>query len=266
MSNFFNFNRFLKVFNYDFKNSISNFGLSALLLAIGPLFCYAIVSFMSFLLAHNTWMGGPVLGARIGCFVAISIFFVLMFPSKVYGHLTDKKAGSSYIMLPASSFEKFISMILNVLIIFPVFYFVVYLGLDYLLCLVDPSCGNSLLVAAQKASSDLYLATNWFLNISIFRCIISLFEVLLAFLLGAIYFKKRKISGVILVYIALSCVLSSLMFFFFGTTNFKFEEIVNGGNLYKYASAYMWISKTIQILITLGLMTWTYFRVKTIKH
>ena len=65
MSDFFNFNRFQKVFNYDFKNNISNFGLSTLLLACGPLFCYAIVSVMSFLLAHYTWMGGPVLSARI---------------------------------------------------------------------------------------------------------------------------------------------------------------------------------------------------------
>src|SRR5574344_1578545 len=261
MSDFFNFNRFQKVFNYDFKNNISNFGLSALLLACGPLFCYAIASVMSFLLAHYTWMGGPVLSARIGCFVAISICFLLMFPSKVYGFITDKRAGSSYLMIPASSFEKFISMMLNVLIIFPVFYFALYIGLDYLLCLVDHSCGNSLLVAAQKASSDLYLATNWFLNVSIFRCIISLFEVLLAFLLGAIYFQKRKISGVILVYIALSIVLSSLMFTYFGATNLRFDDMV----IYKYAS-YMWISETVQIRITLGVMTCVFFRVKTIKH
>jgi hypothetical protein len=164
-------------------------------------------------------------------------------------------------MIPASSFEKFISMMLNVLIIFPAFYLLVYAGLDYILCQLDPHCGNSLLYAAQQASTNLSLTTNSFLDISIFRCFLSMFEILLAFLLGAIYFQKRKISGVILVYIALSIVLSFLMFTSFGATNLRFDDMV----IYKYAS-YMWISETVQILITLGLMTWVFFRVKTIKH
>src|SRR5574344_861054 len=265
MSDFFNFNRFQKVFNYDFKNNISNFGLSALLLACGPLFCYAIASVMSFLLAHYTWMGGPVLSARIGCFVAISICFLLMFPSKVYGFITDKRAGSSYLMIPASSFEKFISMMLNVLIIFPAFYLLVYAGLDYILCQLDPHCGNSLLYAAQQASTNLSLTTNSFLDISIFRCFLSMFEILLAFLLGAIYFKNRKISMVILIYIALCIFTSITIFTFLG--NRPWEMGISDANYaYHYANAYSWLSKIFQILITIGLMTWVYFRVKTIKQ
>jgi len=266
MNDFFNFNRFLKVFNYDFKNNISNFGLSALLLSLGPVFCYVIVSLMSFLLAHYSWMGGPALGARLGCFTAISICFVLMFPSKVYGYLTDKKAGSSYIMLPASSFEKFLSMILSVLIIFPAFYFLVYFGMDYLICLIDPSCGNSLIVAAQKASTDLSLSTNWFLNISIFRCVVSMFEVLLAFLLGAIYFKRRKISMVILIYIALCVLISIPTFTFIGSHSEILSRFNDATTAFKFASAYSWLSGVLQFLFTAGLLVWVYLRIKTIKH
>jgi len=266
MNEFFNYNRFRNVFNFDLKNNVANFGLSVLLLSLGAVICYMVVAFMSFLYCHFTWEGGPVLAARIACFAVVSVFFFIMFPSKAYGYVTEKRMGSAYVMLPASSTEKFISMAFNVLILFPAFYLIVYLGTDYLICLADTSCGRPLISAVADMFTNMDMDTDGVLNVSIFRCILSMFEILLAFLLGALYFKKRKISGVILIYLVLGILSSTIMFSYFGTHGELFQSFDQRQTFINFASAYMWISKVLQILVCIGLLVWVFFRVKTLKH
>ena len=72
-----------------------------------------------------------------------------------YGYLTEKKAGSNWLMVPASKAEKFVSMLLMVCIVIPLLFFVVYMVLDGFLSLVDPTYGQALFTGFTGAYGKL---------------------------------------------------------------------------------------------------------------
>lgn len=274
MNNTFSFSRFGKFFQYDLRRWISSYGVSLLVFCIMPLVLYVLVPLFSLVFGEG-WHSSDIV-AR-GIVMGISVFLVfLTYPSKVYGFLTEKKAGSAYLMIPASTFEKFVSMMINTLLVVPALFLIVYFSLDSLLCALDPRCGEPLFSSLSELLNDfihlgdkadnmftinpVYLYVNFAINI-------------LYYLLGALIFKKNKVVYPILIMFGLQIVFSLLagMLINAGLIDEEMiekfaESFLTGDNLGAWITTFNVVAAMINIIITVGFSVAIYIRLKTIKH
>ena len=140
----FNFRRFGKYFTSDLRTCVANYGLSLLTMAVlTPIATYALISGFSYLMG-GSWEG-PQIPTRAFIFFMMVVCLVVTMPVKCYGKLTEKQYGSFWLTLPASRLEKFISMIIITCIIAPIAGFGIYLGIDAIICAIDPTCGEGLM-------------------------------------------------------------------------------------------------------------------------
>ena len=118
MNNKFDWNRFCKVVNKDFRNLWPMFGTTAIVLATLPfaIWLLALVLNRNFVIDPNY---------RVVMLMGFSSLAALMLPSRLYRTMNLRNEGIYYAMLPASKLEKFLSMLLFTFIVAPV---VVYLG------------------------------------------------------------------------------------------------------------------------------------------
>ncbi len=288
MNDIFNFRRFGKYFTSDAKSCSANYGLSMLLISFMGLIIYAGTILMG-LIFKGQW-GGPQLGFRVVTFAVSMICLTFSMPVKCYGRITEKRFGSQWIMIPASGFEKTLSMILMNVIVMPLVMCIVYLGVDAILCGIDSTCGASiagsfkylldsyieLSLAGQYDLSQYPAIVNFFKQVSCpWLYVDDIMGFFLITLLGSILFTKGKTSKTILSYIAVTAALgimvtplANIIFKEFATLNINADapEAMNqlfSMGVFRHAALIDTINDT---LVNLGLITAIYFRVKTIKH
>ena len=288
MNDIFNIRRFGKYFTADARSCVANFGLSMLLISLMGLIVYAGTIIMG-LIIKGQW-DGPALGFRIFTLIVCLIVLTLTMPVKCYGKITEKKYGTQWLMVPASSLEKTLSMILMNAIVIPAAVCLVYLGVDSILCVMDGTCGTSIAgsmksvldrfleisVASESDISQFPALAHFIKQVSCpLLYVDDIIQMFLITLLGAVLFKKGKTSQTILFFIAITTVLgltfipiSNVVFREFAAMNFEANtpEAMNqlfGMGPFKHAVLLDTVSDT---LINFGLMTATYFRIKTLKH
>lgn len=277
MNNTFSFKRFWRFFLYDIRRWATSYGPSFLIMSLMPLVLYAIT--MTFSLVFTQEAAHPVIIARAIVLAVTASLLFITYPSHVYGFVTDKKAGGAYLMIPASRLEKFASMMLNVLVVVPAVFFAIYLSTDALLCLIDPNCGNTLLMSAGESIK--YLCSfggdledsQQLISFNFFYMYLSFGISILYFLLGAVMFKKHKILYPILILIGLNMLMSLVTggLISLGIFNgFDFEKwvfsIVNADKIGSMVTLFNAISGLVNIVAIAGLGTAIYFRLKSIKH
>lgn len=206
MGNVFNLRRFNNVLHYDLKNIIQNFGPAILIQVFMPFILIFFYSILQMLMEGRGWIF-PSLAARALIFFLVMAVFYISYGSTSFGYITDKKAGSSYIMLPASTAEKFWSMFLISSVIMPLVFLMLYLFNDWIAVLVGTAEGVSLAtffwhILVAEGEIDINLLPIIFFTLSVN---------LLFFLLGAIFFKKRKIVMTILCLFALQFIFFSVI-------------------------------------------------------
>ncbi len=118
MNNTFDWNRFCKVVNKDFRNMWPLFGPTMLILAALP---FAIWLFM-LVLNHHSIMDADI---RLIILEGLAMLAAIMAPSRMYRTWNLRNEGIYFAMLPASKLEKYLSAILFSLIVCPL---AVYLG------------------------------------------------------------------------------------------------------------------------------------------
>lgn len=275
MSNNFNFTRFGKYFVYDLKRQWKNIGMLMLIFALFPIIFYMLYMFFSALFDGGLMkmftggeITGPELWVRFGVFGCVGTIFLMLFPSRAYGEITDKAKGSEWLMLPASRLEKFSSMTLITLIVIPLVFIIVYLFSDALVCLFDKTCGDSLVsfrINDAMGSDDLTFPANgfWILaaNVVVSASI---------FLLGGLIFKKWKVVGTVLVLFAIGMVWS------FALSAFIINADLEGFGLWiadwtqRHADNLdLWYNGFINAYILLVVAiceTASWFRIKRIQH
>lgn len=126
MSNIFSFERFLKVLKYDLIIRVPAIGIFFLVLLIMPHVLHQMMGF------GNVF---PV-GQRLDLYGVMCGFIVFFAPFKIYTVFRGKQELGSYLMLPASSLEKFVSMVLVSLVLVPVSFVLCNYLLDAILCLL----------------------------------------------------------------------------------------------------------------------------------
>lgn len=275
MDNTFKISRFGKYFVYDLKRQWKNIGMLMLIFALFPIIFYMLYMFFAALFDGGLMkifigleIDGPAGGTRFGVFAVMSTIFVMLFPSRAYGEITNKAKGSEWLMLPASRLEKFTSMMLISLVVIPLVYVVVYFLSDAFVCLLDKSCGDSLMsfrINKEIGSSDFVIPANglWILASTIVGNAI-------VFLLGGLIFKKWKVVGTVLVLFALQMVFSGLLSAFI--TNADLEWWGNwfaDWTISHADSIDIWLNAFINFWLLLILAicgTWSWFRIKRLQH
>ncbi len=275
MNNSFSFSRFGKYFKYDFKRWISSVGLPVLITALMPVILYTIV--MIYGLVFRDGFESPGITTRaIVAFLAVAVL-VISYPAGMYGFVTDKKAGSMFLMLPVSAVEKFASMILNTVVVLPVLFGAVYFISDAVICLLDPSCGGTLFASASDMLKYVFRgawANEVPIYVSMYSVLAHLVSCLLFFLLGAVLFKKHKKVYPILILIGIQMLLSLLVGVavaaglgspeFLGGLSAKFIDHTNAiGNC---MTAFNVFSFCWDTLVVAGLGTAVFFRLKSLKQ
>ncbi len=278
MNNTFSPNRFVKFFVFDIKNAFAKFGLTAVVLALVPVITLIIYQMFALLITGTLDLGGDGMNIAtvFAAYVACAIL-ALVAPVKIYGNLTDRRFGSEYILTPASTFEKWLSMMLVCMVVLPLVSALSFLLVDTLMALVMPSVyGQSIIsllndlnsLVAEDISIEMadhfgvgtllgYMLSGWVLYILIFT-------------IGALVFKKSKIAKTILAIFVVSMVLSNLMMIVWnifdpGLQNFIYNLENDVDPLGTFASLMdiSTISIIVQFIVYMGII---YYRLRTIKH
>lgn len=286
----FNFRRFGRYFTSDFRTCTANYGLSLITISLLSLIAMYVFTVGINLIFDGAWEG-PDTGFRLFTFIVAMFCIVVTMPVKCYGKITEKQYGSTWLMIPASKLEKFLSMLIFTIIIAPVTGTVLFLGLDALICVIDPTCGQSLagfftsgwtivrdLLEAGVTSDGIVLPAQ---GVAFMKKLMSpwvLFDeiptMILPFVLGAIYFKSGKTVKTILTIAAFGMVSSIILTPLVVDWGSSIElaatgdpdlimESLNNMSMFKHLALTDFISDTVtNIAIILGI----WFRIKTLKH
>ena len=275
MNNNFNFGRFGKYFVYDLKRQWKNIGMLVLTFALCPVIFYMLYMFFAALfdgglmkLFSGMSIDGPSIWVRFGMAAVMITIFVMLFPSRAYGEITDKAKGSEWLMLPASRLEKYVSMMLVTLLVIPIMYIVVYLLSDGLVCLFDKSCGGALMsfrINDLLRTTDIIIPAN-----GLWIIIANTVQYAIIFLLGGLIFKKWKVVGTLLANFAIGMFFSTLISMLFA----NMDPVMVGEKFMNWTvrhadSVDLWLNGFTNfwtLLIVAVSAIWIWFRLKRIQH
>ena len=283
----FNFRRFGKYFASDIRSCASNFWLSMLLISLMGLVIY--IGTVAMGLAFTGEWEGPDKAFRVFTFGVCMFVLMTTMPVKCYGKVTEKRFGTSWLMVPASTFEKVLSMILMTVFVAPLLSASVYLSVDAALCAVDKTCGASIIPSLQglrsffmasiatDADMQTYPALSHFIKqiSNPWLYVDDIIGLSLWFLAGAVVFKSGKTAKTILAFFAVSTVLSMAVTPFMGSyfkefamraTVMNSPEAVEGlfkMGILEHAALIDTINDTV---FNLAMLTCIFFRIKTLKH
>ncbi len=273
MNKTFSFNRFSKFFMFDLKNAVTRFGLSALVTCLIPVCVLFIYEAFCLLLSGRLIADPSGMGpAKVITAFIVAAVVVVIAPKKLYGSITDKRFGSAYILTPASTFEKWLSMMLIILIVLPLCTGASYLLVDYLTSLILPSVfGQSIisLISDFNEAQPEYLGFDFNIVFSVF---LSLIQYVLFFTLGALIFKRGKAAKTFIAIFVLSIVLSNIYVLILRATGFDINAFMENLEYNLENDATNYISKLLNwnyvmnIAGDIILMVAIYFRLRTIKE
>lgn len=205
MNSIFDIERFFKVLVYDLNQIKRTYGITFLILCLAPFIYCFFYGFFNFMFGGGWSVPGLV--SRGVIFAIAGAVLIMSYGASSYGYITNKKAGAGYILLPASTTEKFLSMLLNSAVIVPLVFFTVYFLGDALLSYLGLAEGGELFNAS---SSDNITGDNFKVNFGLLSFHIFSGHILV-FLLGAIFFEKRKVTKTIIFMIGLQFLMSILI-------------------------------------------------------
>ena len=272
MNETFNFNRFWTYFKYDLKQMWRNHSKAAILIGGASAIFYVVWVLISLVFAQR-WTAPPIAARAVVFVLAFAVLNI--YAARLYGHLTEKKAGSAWLMIPASKAEKFVSMLLVTLIVIPLLFFAVYFIIDGFLSLVDPTFGQALISGISGIYSQFIEGVTTFSAESpvivtpssmIFPMIVSFFCNFLYFLLCGICFKKNKIVGAFAILFGISLLSSLLLGLFVPQYVQNIQVDANEEDVVRWVVNTMNVSIAFTCLLTIGLAWGVWRRIKTIQH
>jgi hypothetical protein len=263
MSNVFDFKRFGNYFGYSLRNGAVNFGLSLLICALMPAVVFVFYELIMLVFSGNF----PASSEWLRDFAAVLglIVAVMIAPAKLFGCITDKSRGTAYLMIPASTFEKWLSVILICILVLPLCFLALMVAGDALMMLIFGS-----------AYADQYLFTYLCqsFNLDLGELKLNAFAFgyadwitgILTYALGAVWFKKAKVGKTLLCMMLLSVIIGLLFSGVSQEVFFSDESLLNG--LEPNAAA-TWVNVFCNAIVWIWaalLAAAIYLRLKTIKH
>ena len=244
MNNTFDFKRFGQVVAKDWKDYFRSFGISLIVWCSLPILIWIVTLVMDLQMYADD---------RIP-FIFILVFTVLMFaPSKVYGKANLSREGVSFATLPATSAEKFFSMLLYCTILTPLIVGLGSWAVDSLLALLPFGGFEGYVTLPHK---------KFFMFVVFVACLVM--SVSSIFMFGNMVFKKRKagktIAWIVLIVFVLTMLLQLVHFWdAFGMwvteTSARLDE--------KFL---MWVYSAIMFVVAIVFYFLTYRKIKTQKY
>lgn len=202
-------------FKYDLNQLWRNNGRAVIVLGFLSVFSY-LVWVIGSLVFTRSWQAPGIVARSV--FFYVGLLILVLFNTRSYGYLTEKKAGSAWLMIPASTTQKFVSMMVITVLVLPLAYVCSYLVLDGIICLLDPTAGDSLITgvgplisAMDEAISEAGIEGFTIRpGLLVFPFALQLIGNLLYFLLCGICFKKWKLVGAFAILLALSMVITPI--------------------------------------------------------
>lgn len=202
-----------------------------------------------------------------------SIFVVVLtFPTKVYGGITDRRSGSDWLMIPASTFEKWLSMVLITCVVLPLCLSLLLLGSDALLSLAFPHhYGDSLIHNLKLLRTGFLTYTDGALDVSFTAAIfLNWCEYILLFTLGAVVFKKSKAAKTMLCFLLLTIIVGDISLFVLSGANPRLTgwlemEAPDPDNLEQFVSRINILVSVLYFVIFTALLGGLYCRLRTIR-
>lgn len=205
-SQVFNIKRFGLLFLTELKAGIKKNWISLLIISLIGLIVASMVALLTILLGDNWTFGGtPV---RMIYYIIFFACLVIQVPNKLYGHVNDASSGPAYLMLPASRLEKYLSMILISIVVVPLAVIAIFLGIDALLCLIDPRSGGFVNPFGFLSGAFITGLSPEGISLSPYMFIDDLAGTMLVFLLGTVFFRRHKTAKTILSILIISQLLS----------------------------------------------------------
>lgn len=257
MNNFFNINRFWRLFVKDFKSLMNN---------LLPIFSSGMIVYLS------VWIVAILFDISINSasnrlLLIMFIFFItiLVAPSKLYPSISDKSGGAFFALLPASTFEKLISILLNTAIILPVLFFIFAFAFDFVLSILPFERGFDGSIIETLLNSDKYFSDYLFF-------ILTTILIQSTYIYGNVKFSTHKFAKSTLIIFVLNAMIIAIafaiMYYVFGSTSLHFEDggIIKMNNADIDIDVANVVAKTIQYVYYIVLpLLFYYLTYRTIK-
>ena len=264
----FNLNRFKKVVVRDFYTMIQQYGLTMLIMALLPV----AVWLWDFIILKEYALDSSIRGNIIKLIVELG---AILAPSRIYRTINLPKEGIYYAMVPASKLEKFVSMILYCIIVAPLMVWGGLIVVDTLLAIIPIGPYRSFLWNEDGLMLTFSSwAPSWRAVESVlpwqYTFIISLGYPSMAalFMFTNTIFKKHKVTKTILSSIAILFVLTLISIpilssFVFNSDSSFWRQTLSTGSIEQHI---LWGSLFLNIVWIVGLLIWSYARIKRMKY
>ena len=283
MNNKFHLNRFGRVLGYDGKHYFHNFGLTLAILCAIPIFMWVLTLVFGFTM--------PV-PFRAAVIYLCTLIAIILGPAKAFGDINLKREGVRFAMLPASTFEKFLSYTLYSLLTVVIVFLGSY-AIDSLLTLL-PTGGFDKFIHSFSIMDNVkmmmddtfaveeiddaevisaYELFNGLSRIADISNIIGIFFNTGLFMLGNLFFQTHKTAKTIVVMLVVSFIVSNLVQIIVLSSDSPFSiymftkpeelDLASISALAKYVSI---ISMIINAILALGIYIGNYFKMKSLKY
>lgn len=270
MSKVFDFKRFVNYLSYDLRSAGNNFGLSMVVIGVLPVITFAFTQLMMWLISPDYLGNGFGISIRVITIFCAIVVVELIAPSKLYGKITDRRYGTDWLLVPASTLEKFVSMLIILCIVLPLAMCIALLLSDTVLALIFPARYGgsifSLLHGINIFNLELSDEPELAVHMNLFAIIaFSWILNILIYALGAVVFKKSKVAKTILSMCIISAICGNIfaLCFDFTTTATELMMTTNPFKAVNIFNGYMNAIIFAGILLAGGGI---YYRLRTIQH
>lgn len=277
MNNTFNIKRFGKVLAKDASNYFPKFKWYYLILVLIPVIIW-VWRLLNFNMASYTVEGRSI------TILILAVLASILIPARLYRNCNDPKKGMEYALMPASSLEKFISMIIFCIIITPVLYLLGAVIVDTILVLLPHSVYEGFIWSHNVLSdndimnllnkNDITYNENDLILIKAFEekmrlCgpglnLFTLVTWISIFMFGNMIFKKHKTTKTIgIIIIVFIIFISILIHYIINHEGMPFDNVTE---VLQFLNNYMNIYIAISSILTVLMLGGTYFKIKTQKY
>ena len=269
MNEIFDIKRLGRLIKYEATNYIPNFFKSLLIFAS----VIAAVWIFSLTVDFNACPHSRALLVNV-----LFVLAIVLSPFIVYKDMNDRKKGYIYAMIPASTLEKLLSMIVLCVVIVPLLAYAVLTATDLLLWLLSKAGIGPFLhmefynpFTAVKLVDDEYLLPHIY---PVFDSIIYFVNLIAYTIMFNTIFRKNKVLKTILFNVAMSFAFVILTAVVVNVTTPEFWENMFEGlvewldektdvELFGYMMTTM---RCLTILMSMAFLSITYFRIKKVNY
>ncbi len=241
MSNTFDFNRFKKVFVRDFHATYSRFGLALLIIILIPFVFWLM---QCELYSPDQYSYDISLMNRIRRLMELLLLAVAIAPGIIYKSCNVKGRGNYFALLPASTYEKYLSMFLYCCVVVPAAIAVGILVLDTLLALLPIGPYHKFIWQVDDYYDDFYVGLVWYIVYSFLAASIFMFTNTI--------FKRAKFVKTVLWLLLIGVV--ALIF------SWPLQYL---GDILYSAETAVW---AIPLIVAIVLQYFTYIRLKKMQY